>query len=720
MSRRKHCSRPNRKKLRLEDLERRELLAADFMPTNAIESTDVNNDVVTSPRDALMTLGALNTENLTLEEGATDLIMDANGDGALTARDALQVVGQSSAQAEDRPGRNGPRRGPGGDEGRGDPEEGNGPNEGIAAALTVADGPVSFDGSGNNLESPDWGSVGQPLERIAAVEYADGVSEPAGEDRLSARAISNIAAATPGDIANSKGLSDLTWLFGQFIDHDIALSEGGDEPLSIEVPAGDPHFDPFGTGTATIDTHRTHVLGDTEVRTQFNEISAFIDGSVIYGSDQERADALRSFEGGRLATSDGNLLPFNEPGLLNAGGDSADLFLAGDIRANENAGLASMHTLWVREHNRVADEIAEDNPNLNDEEIYHEARQLVTATLQSITYNEFLPALLGDDAVPDYEGYDPTVNPNIANEFSTAAYRFGHTMLSPELLRLNNDGSVIDAGNISLQDAFFNVGAVVDNDIDSLLLGGSVQTAQEVDPFVVDDVRNFLFGPPGAGGLDLASLNIARGRDHGLADYNQLRVDIGLDAVQSFADISSSPEIQARLAKAYTDVNSIDPWVGMLAEDHVGGSTLGVTATTIIANQFTALRDGDRFYYENVFDGRQLNQIENDTLGDVIERNTTVDFDGNTNVFFASNDGIDDGGDGPDGGGGNDGGPSGRGGRRRGRRGGGGGNGGGPGGGGGGGQVAAPTANAATDEVFALLAGINEVDDLNDEDDGRG
>ena len=115
-------------------------------------------------------------------------------------------------------------------------------------------------------------------------------------------------------------------------------------------------------------------------------------------------------------------------------------------------------------------------------------------------------------------------NPNIANVFSTAAYRFGHTMLSSELLRLNDDGSVIDSGNIALQDAFFNPGAISDNGIDSILLGASVQTAQAIDPYLVDDVRNLLFGPPGAGGFDLASLNIQRGRDHGLADYNQIRV----------------------------------------------------------------------------------------------------------------------------------------------------------------------------------------------------
>src|SRR5690606_4936990 len=166
---------------------------------------------------------------------------------------------------------------------------------------------------------------------------------------------------------------------------------------------------------------------------------------------------------------------------------------------------------------------------------------------QVITYNEFLPALFGDGALSEYTGYDPSVNPGIANIFSTAAYRFGHTLLSPQLLRLNANGTAAPEGHISLQTAFFNPGEVIANGIDSLLRGASVQLAQELDTQIVDDVRNFLFGPPGAGGFDLASLNIQRGRDHGLGDYNQARIDMGLTPVDEFSDITSDAELAAKL-----------------------------------------------------------------------------------------------------------------------------------------------------------------------------
>ncbi len=447
---------------------------------------------------------------------------------------------------------------------------------------SVLTGPPSIDGTGNNLTHPDWGSTGTQLIRIVESDYGDGISSSAGEDRPSAREVSNLLAAQEESILNDRYLSDILWQWGQFIDHDLDLTEGADsaESANIEVPTDDLFFDPFGTGTQEISLNRSaydETTGtDTDnPREQINQITAFLDGSMIYGSDEERAAALRTFEGGKLKTSGGDLLPYNEEGLENAGGTSDALFLAGDVRANEQAGLTAMHTLWVREHNWWADQIAAEKPDWTDEEVYLAARAIVIGEIQAITYSEFLPALLGVDALSDYQGYDPSVDPNIANIFSTASYRFGHSMLSTELLRLDNDGNVIDAGNLDLQDAFFNPSAIAENGIDSLLKGLASQQAQEIDNQVVDDVRNFLFGPPGSGGFDLASLNIQRGRDHGLPSYNDAREQLGLERVTSFDQITSDPEVRAALEEAYGTVDNIDVWVGALAEDHIEGSSMG-------------------------------------------------------------------------------------------------------------------------------------------------
>lgn len=499
-----------------------------------------------------------------------------------------------------------------------------------------------IDGIGNNLSHPEIGAANTALVRLVSSDYGDGLSTPAGEDRPSAREVSNAIAAVETSIENERYLTDYVWIWGQFIDHDIdltenALDENGDplEPLPIEVPQGDPFFDPTGTGSETIGFNRSlYEVDDDGVRQQINQITSFLDGSVVYGSDAERAEELRTHQGGLLKTSDGDLLPFNEAGLENAGGTSADLFLAGDVRANENVVLSAMHTIWVREHNRIATELAAENPGLNDEELYQRARAIVTGELQAITYNEFLPALLGFDAIGEYTGYDSSVDAGISNVFSTAAYRFGHSLLSPVLQRLDADGNTVAEGGLALQSAFFNPEELIDNGVDALLRGAATQLAQELDNQVVDDVRNFLFGPPGAGGFDLASLNIQRGRDHGLPDYNQARIDLGLTPVTSFADITSNDELASRLESLYGDVDSIDLWVGGLAEDHLPGSSMGELFSTIIVDQFERIRTGDRFWYENVFSGRQLQEIDETTLAEVIERNTGVS-GLQANVFFA-------------------------------------------------------------------------------------
>lgn len=326
-----------------------------------------------------------------------------------------------------------------------------------------------------------------------------------------------------------------------------------------------------------------------------------------------------------MKTSDGNLLPLDDEGF----------FLAGDVRANEQVGLTAMHTLFVREHNRIADRLAILNPVLSDEQIYVRARQRVTGILQSITYNEFLPALMGPRGLSPYRGYNPAVFPNISNTFSTAAYRFGHTMLNPEILMLENDGSVSPSGNLPLRDAFFNPAHIRAHGIDPFVKGLATQQAQEIDTKIVDDVRNFLFGPPGAGGFDLASLNIQRGRDHGLADFNSIRDRLGLRKYRSFAEVTSDVGTRIELSDAYDSVNDIDAWVGFLAEEHLSGASVGETLHAMLKQQFEALRDGDRFWYENDFKGRDLETIRNTKLIHIINRNSGAK-GLRANVFFVT------------------------------------------------------------------------------------
>ena len=211
------------------------------------------------------------------------------------------------------------------------------------------------------------------------------------------------------------------------------------------------------------------------VRQQKNDVTAFLDGSVVYGSNLEQANKLRDFQNGRLKIDNSGLLPIIDT-------REGKGFHAGDHRATENPLLSSIQTLWVREHNRICEEIKKIEPKLSDEAIYQRARKKVMGLLQHITYEEFLPALLGEDAITDYKGYNNKVNPGIFNEFAGAAYRFGHSMISDTVAQRDHNGSVSADGDIELKDAFFNIQVLQQSGIDTVLRGASLQQARKLIP----------------------------------------------------------------------------------------------------------------------------------------------------------------------------------------------------------------------------------------------
>ncbi len=521
----------------------------------------------------------------------------------------------------------------------------------------------TIDGSNNNLDNIEYGQTGENLLRLTPAEYADGIQQLA--DGPNPRVISNTVFNQSESILNNRNLSDYTWLWGQFLDHDITLSELQSGPtaetINIFIPNNDATFIRGSFIPVTRSVFDENTGTDTSnPRQQFNEITAWIDGSNVYGSDAERADWLRSFDDGKLKVTEhstGDLLPTaggdtNAPHMAMDGVTGASTFIAGDARANENVALASMHTLWVREHNRIAEIIAATHTDLpidpidRDEQIYQRARKIVGAEIQKITYDEFLPAL--GVTLDPYSGYDSTVNPNISTEFSTAGFRIGHTLISPTLQRLNEDGTPRQDGELSLAEAFFRPDRISEEGgIEPLLRGLASQVQQETDSKIVDGLRNLLFGPPSDGpvanGSDLASLNIQRGRDHGLGSYNDVREALGLTRKDNFSDISSDLEVVAALESVYKNVDDIDLWVGMLSEDNLPDASLGELNEAILADQFSRLRDGDRFWYENDtdFDKWDLGEesvsewLDNFQLSDIIKLNTEIE-NISDNVFFVS------------------------------------------------------------------------------------
>lgn len=549
----------------------------------------------------------------------------------------------------------------------------------------------SIDGTGNNLYFPTIGSAHTQLLRLLTPAYDDGFSEPRGgavtvqspygpisipdPDGLpNPRKISNTVANQTESIPNVLGASDWLWQWGQFIDHDLDLNEGGDEAFFIPVSATDSLFNPafpylpftrvpaaYGTGT-----------GPGNPRQQNNEITSYIDASGVYGSDEERAGFLRSFDNGQLKTTIGSngevLLPFNDGTYGNANGFSVpdeDLYLAGDVRANEQIGLTANHVLFVREHNRLALDISDRldagetklvaqyqvfrNEYLNntpgasetaikDEYLYQAARKVVGAKIQVITYKEFLPILIGDTLLDDYSGYKPYINPAVSNEFANAAYRLGHTLLNNQINRLDSNGltpiALGDADDPS-QAAFFNPKEVTANGVDSLLRGLMLQEAQELDNFIVDGVRNFLF-PAGTGGLDLASVNIQRGREVGLPSYVETHEQLFGIKITSFEELPFASDVIALFKLAYDNVGQIDLWLGGISELSANhGGLLGPTFSFFIKDQFARAAAGDRFFFLNDLDQLRVlaSDITDTNLSDVIRSNTAQSYLVQDNAF---------------------------------------------------------------------------------------
>jgi peroxidase len=475
----------------------------------------------------------------------------------------------------------------------------------------------SIDGSNNNLADPAMNQTGTDFARVGPANFSDGVN--AMTPGPNPRDISNIlvAQADTGEDGphliddNGIALSGMMYAWGQFVDHDLDLEkQGTTTKIPITVPENDQFLEPGSIIPVTrvaIDP-ATGIAGHPA--TAINTITGWLDGSQVYGSNAATAASLRTADG-HMKTSAGDNLPIDP---------QSGMFMAGDVRAQENPDLIALQTLFVREHNYQVDQLHKEHPNWNGDKLYEMAKAITTAEMVNITYSEFLPHLLGKDAIAPYHGYDPTVDARITEEFEGAAYRFGHSIVSDEISAINNIGAF--TSEQTLAESFFEDPAAFEaTGADGLLRHLSGDLANPLDTHLVDGLRNLLVDPPA--GIDLAAINIQRAHDLGLGTLNQTREALKLTPYTSFDQISSDPETAAALEEAYGSVDAIDLWTGGLAEDHVAGSVIGPTFGKIIGDQFTALRDGDRYYFENQnFDRQTLNEIKGITLSDLILRDT--------------------------------------------------------------------------------------------------
>lgn len=383
-------------------------------------------------------------------------------------------------------------------------------------------------------------------------------------------------------------------------------------------------------------------LGPAE---QMNAVTSFLDGSTIYGSDKKTSMKLRSKKNGKLRQvnkkdSCRGFLPSvdDKSTACDLRNSSEPCYFSGDLRVNQTPTLAMLHTLFLREHNRIADILSELNPLWSDEKLYQETRKIVIAEIQHITYQEWLPANLGENYVRYYRispsslysrDYNEDVNPGIINSFGAAAFRFMHSVVPDTIMACPSGYNAAYLHRLS--DHYFNPSILETSSeaFDDVVRGSVCHYSAEADPFVSGELTNLMFKSYNRWGLDLIATDIQRGRDHGLASFNDYREICGLRKARCFQDLAgeiTQDRINA-LARLYECVDDIDLFVGGSLERDVQGSIFGHTFHCIVAEQFYRTRIGDRFFYDNgemphSFSSDQLKEIKKTSLARVICDNT--------------------------------------------------------------------------------------------------
>lgn len=524
----------------------------------------------------------------------------------------------------------------------------------------------SIDGRCNNLIHPSWGAAITPQPRYLPAEYDDGISTPRkraknGSPLPSPRLISNNLFRAPGDCTetdHARTLMVMAW--GQFIDHDLThtptMKGDGEVPITccgenvqnrpqcfpISIPSDDPHFDdscmefvrsapsPPGDGCQ---------LGPQE---QINQITSFIDGGSVYGSSKEKMEELKNTDTGQMRTSPGDLLP---PAVNDTCESSAETDFcqnAGDLRVNEIPSLGGNHLLFVREHNRIVGELRKVQPKWSSLKLYQEARKIIGALLQQVTYGEFLPSILSKQDLENHKlklrnsgfsnNYDSSRNPATKNAFNAAVFRFGHSLIPPNLAYLLYD-FMSRVNSTTIESIFFNPHLLITEGgrrVSDLARFIVTSNSMKVDNQLEGAVRDHLFENAHGKGMDLGALNLQRGRDHGLPPYNAWRKWCGLTVATSFSNLPDiTDEKKAVLADLYSGVDDIDLFAGGVAETPLDGAAVGPLFSCIIGNQFRDLKDGDRYWYENRgvegFKQAQLREIRKVKLAKIVCTNLGVD-----------------------------------------------------------------------------------------------
>lgn len=478
----------------------------------------------------------------------------------------------------------------------------------------------SLDGHGNNPRFPWWGQSFQPQRREWNEDALHYDTLPSTRT-ISRRLFSGDPLLTPHRI------SDFMVYFGQLVTHDISDTGQVNTSLPFHIPLTDED-DPFTDYATTLSFFKTMRTRSQSREDVMNKVTAYLDASVVYGSDTQRITHLRSFSRGELETSQGDWPP-----IRSRGG-----FLLGDPKGNVAPGLFLLQVALLREHNRRCRELAQRFPHMSDTQLFAAGRQWVMALLQKITFEEYAPRLLGQP-LPPYRGYNISQEMQIDVFFSTCAQRYGHSAVNNLVQRMDADGHQHRMGHLLLRDVYFRPD-IAQEAPEAFLWGMVYQPESQLDLTYGVDLREF-FPEKHARKtratllFDMAAFDLQRGRDHGLPSYTTMRKVYGLPPVTTWEQLTPDPSLQQTLQELYGSIDNVEALVGALAEEPTATSKLGPLFTASITRQYTLLRDADRFYYKapGILSPEELQELETMTLGKLLKLNFDLGDDFPDDVF---------------------------------------------------------------------------------------
>lgn len=513
-------------------------------------------------------------------------------------------------------------------------------------------------------------------------------------------------------------------IFGQFINHDMENNRMVDfehfgvapmtfylldtEDYSCKLHTGRPFPHPPRCNPDDPVLYANQKLSGGDIQPDgtlavYNNATSFLDMHFLYGLDDEMNSLLRTKSHGKLKTtpltgitltdSVKNIeyttefremppayaelqLPVeaNYPAL----GNHSQFFVGGDDRINENMGLTAIHIMWLREHNKVCDELIESTPKYRnhpvkfDEEIFQLARDIVISKYQHIIYEQYIPSVFGQyfkNKIGPHQ-YNSLVDPSVSNAFASAAFRYGHFTVRP-YFALDKCGNSYERGSISpdqtakqIYIGFINptpdyltpMGRFAECGGMGNIFRGLIN--EKVAPNDLDaeiTMRNFT---QSWGVADIIAFDIQRARANNVPNYQTLRrhyygdnnlfvnniygsagcplhlqlLDNMDDPLPCYLMITSNITVANQLKSVYRKVKLIDPIIGIQAEDKVPGTSFGRTGGHIIVDQFKRLQNGDRFFYKQLIKNKrfkkdQEQKILNTTMGEIIRRNLFEDPD---------------------------------------------------------------------------------------------